>query len=121
MTLPPPPGPFRSPAPGGGQYGGGVQPWGGQPPQGPGVPPPGFGGPQGPGGPPPWGPQQQWAGPPGPPPGRGARGSGLLGGLALLVVIALSVTVTVLVLRRDSGGGVSPDAAEWGFRIRQCG
>jgi hypothetical protein len=31
-----------------------------------------------------------------------------LGGLAVLVVIALSVTVTVLVLRPDSGGSVSP-------------
>jgi hypothetical protein len=106
MSLPPPSDPYGSQPPsGGGQPGGGVPSWGGQPP--------GYGGqygqpPQGQtGGPPPWGPQPQWAGPPGPPPGRGGRGKWILGGLAVLLAIALAVVITVLVVR-PSGGGVTP-------------
>jgi hypothetical protein len=79
-----------------------VPSWGGPPPQGPGGPPP-----QGPGGPPPWGAQPQWAGPPAPPPGRGGRGKWILGGLAVLLAIALAVVITVLVVR-PPGGGVTP-------------
>jgi hypothetical protein len=105
MSLPPPSDPYGPPPQAGGQPGGGVPSWGGQQP--------GFGAqygqpPQGPpGGPPPWGPQPQWAGPSGPPPGKGGRGKWILGGLAVLVVVALAVVITVLVVR-PSGGGPTP-------------
>ena len=113
MTLPPPPDSFGSQPP----NGGGVPPWGG-----PGGQPPYSGGPQqgqpyGPpqgqlGGQPQWGPQQQWAGGPPPPPRRGGKGKGMLVGLALVAVIAVSVVATVLVLRPDSGGnGSGPTSA----------
>ena len=100
MSSPPPQNPYGSPPPGGGPS------WGGPPPQNPGGPPPGFGPPQGPpGGPPPWGSQPpQWSGPPGPPPGGGGRGKWILGGLAVVLAIALAVVITVLVIRPDSGG-----------------
>ena len=72
--------------------------WVGHQPPVPSGPPPGT-----PGGPPPWGPPQQWTGPPGPPPRRG-RGKWILAGLATIAVIALTVAITVLVTRPDSGG-----------------
>ncbi|WP_157576590.1 hypothetical protein [Mycobacterium sp. GA-2829] len=77
--------------------------WGGRPPQGAGE-----------GqftGPPPWGPppqQPQWDGPPpGPPPQKGGKGKWVLGGVIVLLVVALSVTVTILVTR-DGSSGSSP-------------
>jgi hypothetical protein len=95
MTLPPPQDPYGPPP-----QGGGAPSWGGQPA--------GYGGqyggppPQGP--PPQWGQQPQWNGPPGPPPSKGGRGKWILGGLAVLVVVALAVVITVLVVRPSSGG-----------------
>ena len=80
--------------------------WGSQPPTGGGQPPWGAGPPPGasgqPGGVPPWGPQQPWSAPPGPPP-RGGRGKWILAGIAALAVIAVTVVITVLVVRPDSG------------------
>ena len=100
MTLPPPQDPYGPPP-----QGGGVPSWGGQPQ--------GYGGqygppPQGPPpGPPQWGQQPQWSGPPGPPPIKGGRGKWILGGLAVVLAIALAVVITVLVIR-PSGGGPTP-------------
>lgn len=69
--------------------------------------PPQSGQPQGfPSGPPGWGPPQQWA--PQPPQG-GGRSKWILGGLALLVVVVVTVVATLLV-SRDSPGSDSPTA-----------
>lgn len=76
--------------------------WGSQPPTG-GAPqwgPPG--GQQG--GTQQWGPQPPWGPPPGPPPNGGGKGKWILGGIALVAVIAVTVVITVLVVGRDSGG-----------------
>lgn len=103
MSLPPPPNPYGGQPSYGGQppYGGQPQ-WGGQQPAGGGAGEGQFSGP------PPWGgpPQQpQWGGPPpGPPPGKGGKGKWILGGVILLLVIALAVTITVLVVKPDSNG-----------------
>lgn len=98
MSLPPPPNPYGGQPP----YGGQSQ-WGGQPQ-------PGAGEGQF-SGPPPWGtpPQQpQWGGPPGGvPPQRGGRGKWVLGGVIVLLVVALAVAVTLLVTR-DGSNGSSP-------------
>lgn len=99
MTVPPHSNPY-----GGGQppYGGQPQ-WGGQPPQGAGEGQ--FSGP------PPWGPPPQqppWGPPPmGPPPQKGGKGKWVLGGVIVLLVVALAVTVTILVTR-DGSNGSSP-------------
>uniref|UniRef100_UPI001D001AF3 hypothetical protein n=1 Tax=Mycolicibacterium baixiangningiae TaxID=2761578 RepID=UPI001D001AF3 len=62
-------------------------------------------------GPPPWGPppqQPQWGGPPsGPPPPNGGKGKWIIGGVIVLLVVALAVTVTILVTR-DGSDGNSP-------------
>jgi hypothetical protein len=91
MSVPPPPDQWGSQPPTGGQPVGAPQ-WG---------PPPGGQ----PGGAPQWGPQQPW-GPP--PPSRGGKGMWILGGIAVLAVIAVTVVITVLVVGKDSGGGESP-------------
>lgn len=99
MTLPPPPGSFGQQPPHGGHTGGGSpESW----PQYPGSPtsPP-------PAGPPPWGPQQQWANGPTPPNGGGGRAKWVLGGVAVVLAIALAVVVTVLVVRPDGGNGTT--------------
>jgi len=68
------------------------------PPSGPWPPPPPGPGQQ----PPSWGSQPPW----GPPPQRGGnRGKWILGGIALVVVIGLTVVATLLVTRDDSGSG----------------
>lgn len=91
MSLPPPD-PFGSAPAAGGQPGGAPQSWQ-QQPASPAGPPPGA---------PPWGPQQQWAG--GPPPSNGGgKTKWLLGGLAVVLAIALAVVITVLVVKPDSG------------------
>lgn len=79
---------------GGGRPGSdGPQPWQ-QQPTGPAGPPPG--------GSPPWGPQQQWvSGPPSPSNG-GGKTKLLLGGLAVVLAIALAVVITVLVVKPDN-------------------
>ncbi|WP_135451385.1 hypothetical protein [Mycobacterium sp. DL99] len=109
MSLPPPPGSFgqQPPMGGGGQPGGGApQPW--QQPGGQAGPPPG--------GPPPWGPQQQWAGGPPPPPNGGRKTKWILGGLALVLAIALAVVITVLVVKPDSGGNGPSNAGPEGSK-----
>ena len=90
MSVPPPPDPWGSQPPIGGQPGG-VPPWG-PPPQMPAGQP---------GGMPPWGAQQPWSAPPGPPP-RGGRGKWVWAAIALLGVIVVTVVITVLVVRPDS-------------------
>ena len=68
------------------------------PPPGPWPPPPPGPGQQ----PPAWGPQPPWE----PPPQRGGnRGKWILGGIALVVVIGLTVVATLLVTRGGSGSG----------------
>ena len=68
------------------------------PPSGPWPPPPPGPGQQ----PPSWGRQPPWE----PPPQRGGnRGKWILGGIALVVVIGLTVVATLLVTRDDSGSG----------------
>lgn len=106
MSVPPPPNQWGSQPPSGGQPG--VPSWGGQPPSGPQGGGPQWGpGPGGqPGGVPPWGPQQQWAGPPGQPPSGGGRWKWILGGLVILLVVALAVVITILVVK-PSGDGSS--------------
>lgn len=100
-----------------GPWGPGGQGFGGQ---GPGTGPgfgPGFG-PQQPG----QSPQPQWGGPWGPAGAPGAPGAPppppqknglkwLLGGVAVLLVIAISVGVTLLVTRDGSGGGESTETS----------
>src|SRR5262245_21772051 len=88
MTVPPP-NQWGPQPPTGGQPAGAPQ-WG---------PPPG--GPQ-------WGPQQSWGPPPGPPPRGGGKGKWILGGIALLAVIAVTVVITVLVVGKDSGTSSTP-------------
>ena len=68
------------------------------PPQSPqpGPPPQGM-----PPGPPNWGPPQQWG--PQPPQNGGNRAKWILGGLALLVVVVVTVVATLLFTRGDSG------------------
>jgi hypothetical protein len=88
MSVPPPPNQWGSQPPTGGQPLGAQ--WG---------PPPG--GQQG--GAPQWGPQQPW----GPPP-RGGKGKWILGGIAVLAVIAVTVVITVLVVGKDSGESPNP-------------
>ena len=78
--------------------------WGSQPPTA-GQPAGAWGPP--PGGQPQWGPQQPWGPPPGPPRG-GGKGKWILGGIAVLAVIAVTVVITVWVVGKDSGGGESP-------------
>lgn len=74
------------------------------PPSGPWPPPPPGPGQQ----PPSWGPQPPW----GPPPQRGGnRAKWMLGGIALVVVIGLTVVATLLVTRDGSGSG-EPRASE---------
>src|SRR3954469_9913841 len=90
MSVPPPPDQGGSPPPTGGQPVGGQQ-WG---------PPPG-GAPQ-------WGPQQPWGSPPRPPPRGGGKGKWILGGIAVLAVIAVTVVITVLVVGKDSGNSKTP-------------
>ncbi|WP_422747272.1 hypothetical protein ACN27E_05640 [Mycobacterium sp. WMMD1722] len=96
MTLPPPPS-----TPYGGPHGGGIggsPQWGSQQPDSAGGQ---FGGP------PPWGPppgQPQWGGPPAGPPPKGGKGKWILGGIIVALVVALAVTITVLVVRPESGG-----------------
>lgn len=111
MTLPPPPDPYGSQPPQrGGQPGGGVPPqWGSQ--QG-GVPPQGFGGGYGPPPQGPWGPQQQWPGGPGGQPPKSGRGKWILGGIAVVLAIALTVAITVLVVRPADGGGGNGDPTQ---------
>jgi len=77
--------------------------WGQQPPTG-GQPvgAPQWGSPAG--GQPQWGPQQPWGPPPGPPQRGGGKGKWILGGIAVLAVIAVTVVVTVWVVGKDSGG-----------------
>jgi len=75
--------------------------WGQQPPTG-GQPAGAWGPP--PGGQPQWGPQQPWGPPPGPPQRGGGKGKWILGGIAVLAVIAVTVVVTVWVVGKDSGG-----------------
>jgi hypothetical protein len=91
MSVPPPPNQWGSQPPTGGQPVGAPQ--SGPPP----------GGQQGAA--PQWGPQQGWGAPPGSPPRRGGKGKWILGGLAVLAVIAVTVVITVLVVGKDSGGG----------------
>jgi hypothetical protein len=86
MSVPPPPNQWGSQPPASDQPVG-AQQWG---------PPPG-GAPQ-------WGPQQPW----GPPPRGSGKGKWIIGGIALLAVIAVTVVITVLVVGKDSGGGESP-------------
>src|SRR5262245_41037816 len=74
MTVPPPPNQWGPQPPTGGQPAGAPD-WG----------------------PPPGGPQ--W----GPPPRGGGKGKWILGGIALLAVIAVTVVITVLVVGKDSG------------------
>lgn len=96
MSLPPPPS-----TPYGGPHGGGI---GGSPQWGSQQPAP-AGGQFG--GPPPWGPppgQPQWGGPPAGPPPKGGKGKWILGGIIVALVVALAVTITVLVVRPDSDG-----------------
>lgn len=102
MTLPPPPGSFGQQPPHGGHAGGGSPESWPQYPGGPTSPPPA--------GPPPWGPQQQWATGPTPPNGGGGRAKWVLGGVAVVLAIALAVVVTVLVVRPDGGNG-TPEAS----------
>jgi hypothetical protein len=90
MSVPPPPNQWGSQPPPGGQPAGAPQ-WG---------PPPG-GAPQ-------WGPQQPWGPPPGPPPRGGGKGKWILGGIAVLTVIAVTVVITVLVVGKDSGNSPTP-------------
>lgn len=96
MTLPPPPGSFGQQPPLGGHSGGGSPESWPQYPGGPTSPPPA--------GPPPWGPQPQWANGPTPPNG-GGKVRWMLGGLAVVLAIALAVVVTVLVVRPDAENG----------------
>jgi hypothetical protein len=90
MSVPPPPNQWGSKPPTGGQPADaqqlGPRP-GGQP-----------------GGVPQWGPQQPSGPPPGPPPRRDGKGKWILGGIALLAVIAVTVVITVLVVGKDAGG-----------------
>lgn len=97
MSLPPPQGPFghQPPLGGGGQPGSGPPQPGHQPRGGHAGPPQG--------GPPPWGPQHQWTGGPPPPNGGAGKAKWILGGIAVVLAIALAVVVTVLVIRPDSG------------------
>jgi hypothetical protein len=74
--------------------------WGQQPPTA-GQPAGAWGPP--PGGQPQWGPQQPWGPPPGPP-RAGGKGKWILGGIAVLAVIAVTVVITVWVVGKDSGG-----------------
>jgi len=90
MSVPPPPNQWGSQPPSSGQPVGAPQ-WG-PPPSGQ------------PGGLPQWGPQQPW----GPPPRRGGKGKWILGGIAVLAVIALTVVITVLVVGKDSGNSPNP-------------
>ena len=87
MSLPPPPDSYGGQPPDGGH-----PQWAGQAP--------GAGEGQF-SGPPLWGPppqQPQWGGPPpGPPPSKGGKGKWVLGGVIVLLVVALAVTVTILV------------------------
>ncbi|WP_210687533.1 hypothetical protein, partial [Mycolicibacterium sp. GESEQ-9] len=48
-----------------------------------------------PGGPAPWGSQQQWAGSPPPSPGKGGASKWVLGGIALIAVIAITAVVAI--------------------------
>ena len=112
MTLPPPPGSFGPQPPNPGETGGGAPHTWPQYSSGPTPPPPA--------GPPPWGPQQQWPNGPTPPPdGGGGKAKWVLGGLAVVLAIALAVVVTVLVVRPDNGRGASakgePDSASSEF------
>lgn len=62
---------------------------------------------------PPWGSQQQWAG--GPPPSNGGgKTKWLVGGLAVVLAIALAVVITVLVVKPDSGGNGPSNAGAKG-------
>src|SRR3954470_18557537 len=92
MSVPPPPNQWGSQPPTGGQPAG-APPWG----------PPLGGAPQ-------WGPQQPWGSPPGPPP-HGGKGKRILGGIAVLAVIAVTVVITVLVVGKDSGNSPTPTPA----------
>ena len=114
MSLPPPPDPFSSQPPtGGGQPGGGTpQPWQ-QPPGGPAGPP--TSGPP-PAGPPPWAPQQQWAGGPPPPNNGGGKAKRILGGLAVVLAIALTAVVTVLLVKPESGENAPSSAGADGSK-----
>lgn len=95
MTVPPP-GPFGQQPPHGGPGGGSPESWP-QYPGGPTPPPPA-------GPPPPWGPQQHWPNGPTPPNrGGGGKAKWILGGVAVVLAIALAVVVTVLVVRPDKG------------------
>lgn len=129
MSLPPPPGPYGSQPPAGGQPGGG-QPWQSQG-GGPDGPPPqasqpwqqqggGQSGPP-PEGPPSWAPQQQWSGgvppaPPAPPRKSGGKANWILGGLAIVLAIALTAVVTVLIVRPSGGGEKSPTTSADGTK-----
>lgn len=101
MNLPHPPGSHGQEPPNGGQTGGGAhQPWS-QSPGGPTLPPPA--------GPPPWGPQQQWANGPTPPPNGGSKAKWILGGLSVVLAIALAAVVTVLIIRPDGESRAADD------------
>ncbi|MGA5541850.1 hypothetical protein ACPCIR_08370 [Mycobacterium sp. NPDC051198] len=114
MSLPPPPDPFGSQPPtGGGQpVGGTPQQWQEQP-GGPAGPP--TSGPP-PAGPPPWAPQQQWTGGPPPPNNGGGKAKWILGGLAVVLAIALTAVITVLLVKPDSGGSGSSNAGADGSK-----
>lgn len=101
MNLPHPPGSHGQEPPNGGQTGGGAQqPWS-QYPGGPTLPPPA--------GPPPWGPHQQWANGPTPPPNGGSKAKWILGGLSVVLAIALAAVVTVLIIRPDGESRAADD------------
>ncbi|AIU09666.1 hypothetical protein LI99_22755 [Mycolicibacterium smegmatis] len=104
MTMPPS-GPFGQQPPHGGPGGGSPELW----PQyrgGPTSPPPA-------GPPPPWGPQQHWPNGPTPPNrGGGGKAKWILGGVAVVLAIALAVVVTVLVVRPDGGTVAAGNGAE---------
>jgi len=100
MSLPPPGGPFPPPPP-------------------PGAPGPGFPG----AGQPQWqpGPQQPWPPGPFPPPSpsaptsRGRARKWVLGGIALLAVIAVTAAITVVVSRGSGDGASTPPAETYGL------
>ncbi|MDV7302972.1 hypothetical protein R4547_37035, partial [Mycolicibacterium fortuitum] len=60
-----------------------------------------------PGGQAPWGSQEQWAGGLAPSSG-GGKAKWVLGGLAVVLAIALAVVVTVLVVKPDTGTPAGP-------------
>ncbi|WP_210687535.1 hypothetical protein, partial [Mycolicibacterium sp. GESEQ-9] len=58
-----------------------------------------------------WGPQQQWAGGPLRPSNGGGKVKWLVGGLAVVLAIALVVVITVLVVKPDTGTPTRPSNA----------